>query len=318
MAKTYVIAEASNSKLVPGYLNAIAAAKSLTQQQLSVIVIGAVAPPELVIISRCPDVNNIFILANNEGCYFAEQIVPAIVDVLDVDLHSIVMLVSTFSKNLLPRIAGLLQCEMVSNVEAINTPNEVVQPMYAGDIKATIAIKSWPCLFTIRASSFASPKLSVHECASITTIAMPAVEQGLSLLNTSTVHHTAVTLANAKIIVAGGRALGSRENFQKLSAFAAKIGAAIGATRAAVDAGFAPNSYQIGQTGQIVAPEVYIAFGISGSAQHVAGITNSKVIIAVNTDADANIFQVADYGLVMDLFEAMPKILTVLTEQNLL
>ena len=191
---------------------------------------------------------------------------------------------------------------MISNVNNISEAGAVLtHAIYAGNIFETLQIDEFPCAITVNANSF--PKASYSEsdkCSvvKITDLALPDIKVEHVALQSSDLDKP--LLSNAKVVIAGGRALGSAENFARLEDFAARVGAAVGATRAAVDAGYVPNSYQVGQTGQVVGPDLYIAFGISGAIQHLTGMRDSKVIVAINTDPDAEIFKVADYGLIMD------------------
>jgi electron transfer flavoprotein alpha subunit len=236
----------------------------------------------------------------------AEPVADLLVALADGYTHLLAP-ATTYGKNLLPRVAALKDVAMISEVVAVEGDDTFVRPIYAGNALATVKSSDALKVITVRGTAFdaAATEGGSAAVATGTATADPGVSRYVGAELTKSERPE---LTSAKVIVSGGRGVGSGENFQIIEALADKLGAAVGASRAAVDAGFVPNDYQVGQTGKVVAPELYIAVGISGAIQHLAGMKDSKVIVAINKDEEAPIFQIADYGLVADLFQAVPEL----------
>jgi len=214
---------------------------------------------------------------------------------------------TTTGKNFMPRVAAILDMAQISDIISIENGNTFKRPIYAGNAIATVESNDTKKLITVRTTTFAAA-LTGDQSVVIENISIDSNQSLSSFVSSELSKSERPELTSAKIIISGGRGMGSGENFSLIEGIADKLGAAIGASRAAVDAGYVPNDYQVGQTGKIVAPDLYIAVGISGAIQHLAGMKDSKVIVAINKDDDAPIFQVADYGLVADLFEVLPEL----------
>lgn len=242
----------------------------------------------------------------------AESVTAIILEQLD-GVDYLIAPADTFGKNILPRVAAKRDVAMLTDVINIISANTFERPIYAGNAIATVECNEPIKILTVRPSAFEPVGLS-ESSAPITPINITPDHSRSEFVSAELTKSDRPELTSADVVVSGGRALGSAENFHLIEALADQLGAAVGASRAAVDAGFVPNDYQVGQTGKIVAPNLYIAVGLSGAIQHLAGMKESKVIVAINNDPDAPIFQVADYGFVADLFEAVPELTQKLQE----
>ncbi|HWI86227.1 MAG TPA: FAD-binding protein [Sphingomonas sp.] len=237
----------------------------------------------------------------------AENVAPLIVSLI-ADHDALLCNATSIGKNIAPRVAAMLDVMQISDVLSVEGPDTFTRPIYAGNAIATVKSSDAKKILTVRGTAFAKAATSGGG-ASIETVSGPVDARLSRFLGCETSKSERPELTSAKLVVSGGRALGSAEQFHALiDPLADKLHAAVGASRAAVDAGYAPNDYQVGQTGKIVAPEIYVAIGISGAIQHLAGMKDSKVIVAINKDEDAPIFQVADLGLVGDLFQIVPEL----------
>ena len=303
-----VIAEHDNATINPATLNTVTAAMELGE--VTVLVAGQGCRPAAVAAQGIGGVAKVLIA---EGTHLehglAENLAPVIVG-LAGDYGHLLASATTFGKNLMPRVAALLDVQQISEITGINGPDTFIRPIYAGNAMATVKSTDGVKVITVRTTAFEAAAGNGGGAGSAAIEEAPAGEdQGLSaFVGQELTKSERPELTSASIVISGGRGMQSGENFKLLEDIADKLGAAVGASRAAVDAGFVPNDYQVGQTGKVVAPDLYIAVGISGAIQHLAGMKDSKVIVAINKDADAPIFQVADYGLVADLFKVLPEL----------
>ncbi len=312
-----VLAEHDNAALKPATRNTITAAVEIGGHgggEVALLVAGndcAKAAAEAAAIEGVAKV-----LHADDACYahpLAENLARALVALADGYSH-VLAPATTFGKNVLPRAAALMDAQQVSEISAVIDAETFVRPIYAGNALATVRSSDAVKFITVRATSFDAAPAGAGP-APIEGVE-PAGDAGQStFVSAAASGGDRPELTAAKIIISGGRGMGSRENFKLIEAIADKLGAAMGASRAAVDAGYVPNDWQVGQTGKVVAPDLYIAVGISGAIQHLAGMKDSKVIVAINKDAEAPIFQIADYGLVADLFKALPELAEELDKQ---
>lgn len=302
-----ILAEHDNQKLNAATLPVISAAKQLGGE-IHLLVAGFNSDPVAEQASRVQGIDKI--LHANDAAYehgLAENIASLIAKI-GGDYSHIVAPATFFGKNIMPRAAALLDVQQISDITAIESADTFVRPIYAGNAFATVQIADNPKAITVRPTAFDNAEAEGGNAA-IESLESAGDSGLIQFIGQELTESTRPDLATASIVVSGGRGLGSEENFKKyIEPVADKLGAAIGASRAAVDAGYIANDYQVGQTGKVVAPNLYIAVGISGAIQHLAGMKDSKVIVAINKDPEAPIFQVADYGLVADLFPALEEL----------
>ena len=300
-----VVAEHDNKTVRKATLNTVAAAKKLGSD-IHVLIAGHQAGEAAKAAAAVSGVSKVLLAdAAQLGEFLAENVAALVVSLAKGYSHILAPATSN-GKNVMPRVAALLDVQQISDICAVESADTFVRPIYAGNALATVKSKDPIKIITVRTTAFDAVSPSGGSAA-VENVAAPA-DSGLSAFVSREVSKSErPELTAAKIIVSGGRGMGSGENFTKvLEPLADRLGAAMGASRAAVDAGFVPNDWQVGQTGKIVAPDLYVAVGISGAIQHLAGMKDSRVIVAINKDEEAPIFQVADYGLVADLFQAVP------------
>jgi len=306
-----VIAEHDNASLKGATLNTITAAAQ-AGGEVHVLVAGAGCGAAAQAAAQAAGVSKVLVAdAPHLGAQLAENVAAQIVVVAGGYSH-ILAPATAHGKNVMPRVAAMLDVAQISDITSVESPDTFVRPIYAGNALATVQSADAVKVITVRTTGFDAAAASGG--SGVVESVAAAADAGLSgFVSSEVAKSDRPELAGAKIVVSGGRGMGSSENFHAvLEPLADKIGAALGASRAAVDAGYAPNDWQVGQTGKIVAPQLYVAVGISGAIQHLAGMKDSKVIVAINKDEEAPIFGVADYGLVADLFKAVPELVDAL------
>ena len=301
-----VLIEHDNQNIKASSLNTITAAKKI-DKSVHAIVLGENCSKVGEQISKCEGIEEVFIADNSIfKNHVAENISPVIFELSNKYSH-ILAPSSTFGKNMMPRVAALLDVAQISDIISIESNDTFVRPIYAGNANLKLQSTDSKKIITVRTTNFEATKISGGN-GKITKIEKKD-DPGLSKFVKNELNKSdRPELTSAGIIISGGRGMESGKNFSLLEEIADKLKAAVGASRAAVDAGFVPNDYQVGQTGKVVAPELYIAVGISGAIQHLAGMKDSKIIVAINKDEEAPIFQVADYGIVGDLFKILPEL----------
>lgn len=307
-----VIAEHDNQKLSPSTLSTITAA-SILASDVTLLIAGYDCSSVSESASKIAGVKKI--ITSDNTCFIvplAEDL-AAVTQLIAKDYSHILAPASTFGKNVIPRLAALLDVAAITDVISIENDNTFKRPIYAGNAIATVQSQDRVKVMTIRPTAFESAPTQ-DSAAPIQTLVYTSQNTLSQFVAIETHQSERPELTSAKIVISGGRGLQNAEQFKIIERLADRLHAAVGASRAAVDAGFVPNDYQVGQTGKVVAPDLYIAIGISGAIQHLAGIKDSKIIVAINKDPDAPIFEVADYGLVADFFAILPEFENVLTQ----
>jgi len=305
---TLVIAEHDNASLKPATLNTVTAAVQCGGD-VHVLVAGHNAGPAAAAAAQIAGVAKVLHVDADTLAHAIAENVSAQVVALASNYSHILFAATASGKNIAPRVAAKLDVAQVSDITKVVSPDTFERPIYAGNAIATVQSQDAIKVITVRATGFDAAAQEGKAAAAIETVAVVGTVGSTTYAGSEIAKNDRPELTAAKVIVSGGRALGSQEKFNEImTPLADKLGAAIGASRAAVDAGYAPNDWQVGQTGKIVAPQLYIAAGISGAIQHLAGMKDSKVIVAINKDPEAPIFSVADYGLVADLFVAVPEL----------
>ena len=309
-----LISEHNNKELKPFTLNAITAASKINED-VHVLVLGHNSDSVAKSVSEVPNVKKVIHINDTiYENYLAENYTSAIIN-LSKDYSHVMCSANTFGKNLMPRVAALLDVSQVSDITKVISSDTFLRPIYAGNAFATVKSSDKIKCITVRPTSF-DPAPTTGGSAEIQTGEVGDSTNLSKFIKKEEIKSDRPELGTARVVISGGRGMQSGENFKLITAVADKLNAAIGASRAAVDAGYITNDHQVGQTGKVVVPDLYIAVGISGAIQHLAGMKESKVIVAINKDGEAPIFSVADYGLEADLFEALPKFLEELNKLN--
>ena len=303
-----VVGEHDNAELKPATLNTVGAAAEIAGgDPIHMLIAGKGCAAVVEAAAAVAGIAKVLVAEADEYEHqLAENVAPLVAQ-LAKDYGHVLAPATTTGKNLMPRVSALLDVQQISDISEVKSADTFVRPIYAGNALATVKSSDAIKVVTIRSTAFEAVAAEGGQ-AETATVAGTG-DLGLSsFLGQELTESERPELTSAKVIVSGGRGMQSGENFAMLERVADKLGAAVGASRAAVDAGYVPNDYQVGQTGKVVAPDLYIAVGISGAIQHLAGMKDSKIIVAINKDEDAPIFQVADYGLVADLFKAVPEL----------
>jgi electron transfer flavoprotein alpha subunit len=308
MSRILIIAEHDGAHLNPGTAKCVTCAAALSDAQITIAVLARDPAAVAAQAAALAGVHKVLAVANPANEHPMAAVLAPQIAAIAKDFTHVLGPATTFGKDLLPRVAALLDAPQISEIMAIESATRFRRPVYAGNAIITVEVGAGsPIAGTVRTASFTAA--GTGGTAPIETVA-PSVTlpTHTRFVSVSAASSDRPDLQTARRVVSGGRALGSAEGFKLMYALADKLGAAVGASRAAVDAGYAPNELQVGQTGKIIAPELYIAIGISGAIQHLTGIKDARTIVAINKDAEAPIFEVADYGLVGDLFEIVPEL----------
>ena len=309
-----LIAEHNNKELRPFTLNAVTAASQI-DADVHALIIGQSCGDAAKALSELPLVKKVIqVEASYYENFIAENFAPVVVKLAN-DYSHIICSANTFGKNLMPRIAAALDISQISDITKVISPDTFLRPIYAGNAFATVKSKDPKKCVTIRPTSF-DPCESSGGSAPIEKADAGEEFNQTKFIKREEIKSDRPELGTARVVISGGRGMQSGDNFKLITSIADKLNAAIGASRAAVDAGYISNDHQVGQTGKVVVPDLYIAVGISGAIQHLAGMKESKIIVAINKDGEAPIFSVADYGLEADLFEALPQFLEELNKLN--
>ena len=301
-----VIAEHDNNSLKGATLNTVAAAVKL-EQDITVLIAGSECGSVVTEAQTIDSISKVIAVDNSAYKNFIAEELSALVLTIASDYSYIMAPATTFGKNLLPRISAKLDSQQISDIISVESGDTFKRPIYAGSCIATVKSNDSIKVISVRSTAFDAIGMSNSDVDVVTVDAVNGIGTS-EFVSEEIAKSDRPELTAANIVISGGRGMQSGDNFHLLDSIADKLGAAVGASRAAVDAGYVPNDYQVGQTGKIVAPDLYIAVGISGAIQHLAGMKDSKVIVAINKDEDAPIFQVADYGYVGDLFNALPEL----------
>ncbi len=301
-----VVAEHDNAELKPATLNVVTAAAQI-DSDVHVLVAGTGCGPVGEAAAKIAGVSKVLVADGEQYAHHLAEVMAPLLVKLAPNYGAVLAPATTGGKNVMPRASALLDVAQISEIIEVVSPDTFVRPIYAGNAMATVQSSDSVKMITVRTTGFDKAE---EEGGSASVEAIDGAEDpGLSaFVGQELTKSDRPELTSARIVISGGRGMQSGDNFHLLESVADKLGAAVGASRAAVDAGFVPNDYQVGQTGKVVAPELYIAVGISGAIQHLAGMKDSKVIVAINKDEEAPIFQVADFGLVQDLFKALPEL----------
>lgn len=305
MSSVLLIAEHDHGSIKPATLNAVTAAKKLGD--VDILVAGQNCAAAGAAAAKIAGIRKVLMADDAAYAHQLAENTAALVVKNAGGYDYIVAPATTTGKNMLPRVGALLDVQPISDISGIENADTFVRPIYAGNAFATVKSADKVKVLTVRTTAF-DPAPAEGGSASVENIASAGDSGQTAFAGQELTKSERPELTAASIVVSGGRGMGSGDNFKLIEAVADKLNAAVGASRAAVDAGFVPNDYQVGQTGKVVAPNLYIAVGISGAIQHLAGMKDSKVIVAINKDGEAPIFQVADYGLVQDLFTALPEL----------